>query len=182
MGRYRRSVVEVGALAVGSKDGDELDGAIDRAEPVGCEGAELDRFTRLDDEVLFAEQQPHPSVKDIHPVVTVVDSQRVWWWWASALCADSDLERAQSARGSVRERPHRQAVSGDGFAANPRIGRRRSSEKFVGADRKCGGEPGDVVQGEATLAGLESAEHRDIDAGPVADLLKGEALFVAELA
>jgi hypothetical protein len=171
----------MGAFAMGPEDGDEFDGSVDRTEPVGREGAELDRFTRLDNEVLFAEQKAHASVEDVHPVVAVVDSQRVSWWWASALGADSDLECAQSARGSVREWPHRQAVSGDGFAANPRIGRRRASEQVVGTDSECCCESGNVIEGEAPLPGLEAAEHRDVDVRSIADLLKGQTLFEAEL-
>jgi len=175
------SVVKVGAFAVGPKHGDEFDGAVDRAEPVWCEGAELDGFARLDNEVLFAEEEAHASVEDVHPVVAVVDSQRLSRWRASALGADSDLECAQPARGSVRERPHRQAVSGDGFAANPRIGRRRASEQLVGTDSERNCESGDVVEGEATFSGLEAAEHRDVDAGAIADLLKGQTLIEAKL-
>ena len=163
------------------EDGDEFDGAVERTEPVRREGAELDRFVRFDNQILFAEQKAHASVEDVHPIVAVVDSKRVSWWWASAIVADSDLECAQSTRGSVRERPHRQAVPGDGFAANPWIGRRRSCEQFVGADSERGSEPGDVIEGEASLPGLESTEHRDVDVRSGTDLLKGQTLLEAQL-
>ena len=152
------------------------------AEPVGGEGAELDRFARFDDEVLFAEQQAHPSVEDVHPVVAVVDAQLAPRGWAAALGGDADLEGAQPAGRPVRERPHRQTVAGDRFATDPWVGRRRSTEKVVGADPKRGGEHGDVIEREASFAGLEPAEHRDVDVGSIADLLQGEALLVTELA
>ncbi|MEY2582327.1 MAG: hypothetical protein QOE09_2176, partial [Ilumatobacteraceae bacterium] len=35
---------------------------------------------------------------------------------------------------------------------------------------------------ESSFAGLESAEHGDIDVGSITDLLKGEALLLAEFA
>jgi len=46
------SSVEVKALAVRTKDGDEFDGAVDRAEPMWGPGAEFDRLARPDDQVL----------------------------------------------------------------------------------------------------------------------------------
>jgi hypothetical protein len=49
--------VEVQPFALGSEDRNELHGAFDRAEPVGCPSRELDRLTWLDGEVLLAEQQ-----------------------------------------------------------------------------------------------------------------------------
>ncbi len=37
-----------------------------------------------------------------------------------------------------------------------------------------------MIQGEAPLPGLESAEHRDVDVGPVTHLLQGQALLRSE--
>ncbi len=68
------SVVEVGTFAVGPKDCDEFDWPVDRAEPVGCEGAELNCFAWLDDQILFAKNQTHPPVEDVHPVMPVMDA------------------------------------------------------------------------------------------------------------
>ena len=39
-----------------------------------------------------------------------------------------------------------------------------------------------MIEGEPSLAGLEPAEHRDVDVGSIADLLQGEPLLVTELA
>jgi hypothetical protein len=39
-----------------------------------------------------------------------------------------------------------------------------------------------VIEGEAPLAGLEPAEHRDVDVGSIADLLEGQTLIEAKLA
>ena len=128
------SAVEMGAFAGGPEDGDEFHRAIDDPEPVRCERAELDRFTRFDHEILFAKEQTHPSIQYVHPVVTVMDSQLVAWGWAATLAGDANFERTQPARGPVGERPHRQAVTGDRFAADPWIRGGCSSEEFVGAD------------------------------------------------
>jgi len=111
------------SFAVHAKDGDELDWPIDRAEPVGGEGAEFDRFAWLHDEVLLAKDESHPSVQHVHPVVTVMDSQLVSGWWAAAFAGDTDLEGAQPTRCTVGEWPHRQAVASDWFATG--LGDRR---------------------------------------------------------
>ena len=39
-----------------------------------------------------------------------------------------------------------------------------------------------MIQSESSFAGLESAEHGDVDVGSIADLLKGQALLVTKLA
>ena len=44
------------------------------------------------------------------------------------------------------------------------------------------GEGGDVVEGEAALAVLQSAERRDVDARARRDLLQGQAAGGAQLA
>ena len=53
----------------------------------------------------------------------------------------------------------------------------RSTELIVGR----GGKSRDVIERESPLAGLESAEHRDVDVRPVTHLLQREALLVTEL-
>ena len=68
--------MEVGTFAVGPKDCDEFDWPVDRAEPVGCEGAELDRFAWLDDADIGAldplwnwlaiEYDDNPAAKLVH--------------------------------------------------------------------------------------------------------------------
>jgi hypothetical protein len=39
-----------------------------------------------------------------------------------------------------------------------------------------------VIEGEPSLPGLESAEHRDVDVRSIADLLEGETLLEPKLA
>jgi len=47
--------VKVRAFTVRTENGDQLYGPVDRSEPMGCPGAELNRFAGLDDEVLVAQ-------------------------------------------------------------------------------------------------------------------------------
>ena len=55
------------------------------------------------------------------------------------------------------------------------------TEQIIGRDTERGGKPRDVIERESPLAGLESAEHRDVDVRPVTHLLQREALLVTEL-
>ncbi len=126
--------MQMGAFAMGPEHGDELDRPIDRSEPVRCQRAELNCFARFDHKILFAEEQTHPSVQHVHPVVAVMDSQLVSWGWAATLAGDTNLERAQPTRGSVGQRPHRQAITRDRFATDPWIRCGCTSEEFVRTD------------------------------------------------
>jgi len=54
--------VQVLTLAVRAEQTDELDCTLVGTEPVGGERAELHGLARFDDEILIAEQQPHPAL------------------------------------------------------------------------------------------------------------------------
>ena len=151
--------MQVGAFAVGSEDSDQLDRAVDSAEPVGGVRGKLDCFAGFDDQVLFSEDEAHSSVEDVHPVVTLMDAELGTWGWPLASAGDPDLERPQPAGRPVGERPHRQPVTSDRLTTNTWVRRRRPTEKVVGgnAERSC--EARDVIEGEATFAGFEAAEH-----------------------
>ena len=86
-------LMEVRSFAVRAEHGDQIHGTVDRPEPVRCQGTELDGVTWLDDQVLVAEQQPHASIKDVHPVVAVVDAQRLGRFAPSG--ADPDPAQVQ---------------------------------------------------------------------------------------
>lgn len=90
----------------------------------------------------------------------------------------------------VRSPPDARLVSGHivrpsrviGSPRDSGIGGWRATEQLVGTDGERSGEPGDVIEGEASFAGLEPAEHRDVDAGSIAHLLQREALLLAQFA
>ena len=53
------------------------------AEPVRPGGVELDRLTDTEDEVLLAEDQPHPTGEDVEPLIAVVRAQlSAWTAWS----------------------------------------------------------------------------------------------------
>ena len=74
-----------------------------------------------------------------------------------------------------------QAVVGPRPLADARVLRGQRAEQLVGAHAERGGEGGDVVEGQAALAGLEAAERRDVDARPSGDLLERQAALRAQL-
>ena len=163
--------MQVGSLAVGAEDGDQLDRPVDRPEPVRSCGCELHRLARLDREVLVAEAQPQVAVEHVHPIVPVVRSERCRRAVATGM--HMDLVRLDSSRRTaIGERPERQPVVCAGSAADAWVGRRGGAEQFVGAHSECGGERGEVVESEAALAGLEPAQRGHVDGGPFGDLLE----------
>jgi hypothetical protein len=171
----------VDALALRSEDHDELDRLVDYAEPVRCPGAELDGLTWFDREIVVAEQEPKPPVEHVHPLVALVHGQL--GGRRAPLSGDAGLVGEQAPAGApVRERPVGDAVGPERFAADSGIGPRRRAEQVVGGDVEGGGEPRDVVEGQATLAGLEAAEGGDVDVRPLGDLLEGQLALGAQLA
>ena len=73
VGWARLFAVDVGALAVAVEDHDELGRAVDGGEGVRRHGGELGGLAGLDDDLAFAERQPHPPLDDEEPVVPGVD-------------------------------------------------------------------------------------------------------------
>lgn len=69
--------MEVEPFALVANDHEELDRAVERAEPVWRPGGELGGLARLDRELLVAEQQPQVAGEDVEPVVALVYGQLV---------------------------------------------------------------------------------------------------------
>lgn len=134
--------MDVRALALGPEDRNQLDGCVDRAEPVRNHVAELHCFAWLYHKILFTQQNAHTADDHIHPVVAIVHVQRVRWLTAPG--ADANLERMRAAgRTTIRERPHRETIAFHRDAPHARIGRRRAIEQVILAHAQRRREAGD---------------------------------------
>ena len=54
-------------------------------------------------------------------------------------------------------------------------------KQLIDADRECFGQPGQVIQRQSPLAGFQPAQRRQVDAGPVGDVLQCQPLLGAQL-
>src|SRR5687768_9573435 len=74
----------------------------------------------------------------------------------------------------MRERPHGHPVGTGRLAADSRVSVRRRSEEVIDRYTEPGGQPGEVVESEPPLTGLQSTQRRGVDVGSIGDLLQGE--------
>ena len=169
----RRSTLQVGALAVGAEDADQLDRAVDGAEPVRRASSR----TRRPRPARSSGRRRRAAGAGGRRGRTASRGRRgPAARPAGVRAAGADLDAVgvdAGGRPAVRERPHRHARRTG--AARPRTARvlaRRRPEQLVGADAERGGERRDVVEGEAALAGLQPAQRRDVDVGRLGDLLQ----------
>jgi hypothetical protein len=64
---------------------------------------------------------------------------------------------------AARKRPYREAGVTARTAADPWVLRRRSAQEVVGGNPECSGKRRHMIKSEAPLAGLQSAEGRNVD-------------------
>jgi hypothetical protein len=173
--------VKVQPLSLGADDEDQLDGAVDGAEPVRRPSRELDGLTGLDDEGLLAQKQPQAAAEHVEPVLSFVNGKLVGRPPVPGV--DVNLVGVKAGRGAAMgERPQGHAVALARQAADAGVVRWRRCEQLVCAHPERRGQSGDVVEGEPALARLQPAERREVDAGPLGDLLQRQPPFGAKLA
>jgi thioredoxin reductase len=143
------------ALAVTAEQDEHLGGPADAAHPVRRPRAELGRLSRFEDEVVVSEHEPEPAAEHVQPLVAVM-AARVR---RSALGQREVVgARATGARAAERHDAH--AVDGSRPSADARIDPRLGGQQRVDGGAEGAGQRREVVDREATLAGLEPAERR----------------------
>src|SRR5665809_118236 len=91
----------------------------------------------------------------------------------ATLRAEVDLVGVGTAGGpAASEWPRLHPVEGARPAVDARVLRGRGAQQLVGAHAQRGAKGGNVVEGQAALAGLKAAEGRDIDVRALGDLLE----------
>lgn len=175
------SMVDVGALALWADDEDEVHRSVDGAEPARGPCGEFCCFAGVEEVGVVAEQQTQASVDHLHPVVAFVHLHRLRGRPSSG--GDVHLVGVEAAgAGPIGQRPHRQTVEASGWLSHPRVRRWRGAEQVVGADAQRVGEKWDVIERQASLAGLEPAKRGQVDVGALGHLLERQALFALKCA